>query len=346
MSNVDISLSAGLSIEESYEQIRSDIAQIQKRLDAAGIKINLTAEVDTELKKSLEKLGNTKEPAVVGKKLGDVLASNIINEFSIKSKDAQRQIKTYMGQIYNMTVGELKTGNDNPQLLNVFNQLGEVVKNNANILQSRMGIYDSFYQYFKGINKIKIPDVVRTDLGKDWNSMRLISAKTFTTGNGIELDSIYQEMSSKFKDLFSGTTDQTQQFREIVTALRAYRADVDKLEPIDPAKVTGFEDSVWDSLVSNLGVLRNQIKAQLPEIEAEVERSAENIKKSLLDINVSFDGGDVSKLTEDAKTYFKSIADIEDKDINLQFFKNANEEITSFNATIDRGQGILEKYSF
>ncbi len=346
MSNVDISLSAGLSIEESYEQIRSDIAQIQKRLDAAGIKINLTAEVDTELKKSLEKLGNTKEPAVVGKKLGDVLASNIINEFSIKSKDAQRQIKTYMGQIYNMTVGELKTGNDNPQLLNVFNQLGEVVKNNANILQSRMGIYDSFYQYFKGINKIKIPDVVRTDLGKDWNSMRLTSAKTFTTGNGIELDSIYQEMSSKFKDLFSGTTDQTQQFREIVTALRAYRADVDKLEPIDPAKVTGFEDSVWDSLVSNLGVLRNQIKAQLPEIEAEVERSAENIKKSLLDIDVSFDGGDVSKLTEEAKNYFKSISGIEDKDINLQFFKNANEDITSFNATIDRGQGILEKYSF
>lgn len=346
MSNVDISLSAGLSIEESYEQIRSDIAQIQKRLDAAGIKINLTAEVDTELKKSLEKLGNTKEPAVVGKKLGDVLASSIINEFSIKSKDAQRQIKTYMGQIYNMTVGELKTGNDNPQLLNVFNQLGEVVKNNANILQSRMGIYDSFYQYFKGINKIKIPDVVRSDLGKDWNSMRLTSAKTFTTGNGIELDSIYQEMSSKFKDLFSGTTDQTQQFREIVTALRAYRADVDKLEPIDPAKVTGFEDSVWDSLVSNLGVLRNQIKAQLPEIEAEVERFAENIKKSLLDIDVSFDGGDVSKLTEEAKNYFKSIAGIEDKDINLQFFKNANEEITSFNATIDRGQGILEKYSF
>lgn len=346
MSNVDISLSAGLSIEESYEQIRSDIAQIQKRLDAAGIKINLTAEVDTELKKSLEKLGNTKEPAVVGKKLGDVLASSIINEFSIKSKDAQRQIKTYMGQIYNMTVGELKTGNDNPQLLKVFNQLGEVVKNNANILQSRMGIYDSFYQYFKGINKIKIPDVVRSDLGKDWNCMRLTSAKTFTTDNGIELDSIYQEMADKFMNLFSGTTDQTQQFREIVTALRAYRADVDKLEPIDPAKVIGFEDSVWDSLVSNLGVLRNQIKAQLPEIEAEVERSAENIKKSLLDIDVSFDGGDVSKLTEDAKTYFKSIADIGDKDINLQFFKNANEDITSFNTTIDRGQGILEKYSF
>lgn len=115
---------------------------------------------------------------------------------------------------------------------------------------------------------------MRSDLGKDWNCMRLTSAKTFTTDNGIELDSIYQEMADKFKNLFSGTTDQTQQFREIVTALRAYRADVDKLEPIDPAKVIGFEDSVWDSLVSNLGVLRNQIKAQLPEIEAEVERSA------------------------------------------------------------------------
>lgn len=107
--------------------------------------------------KRAEKLGNTKEPAVVGKKLGDVLASSIINEFSIKSKDAQRQIKTYMGQIYNMTVGELKTGNDNPQLLKVFNQLGEVVKNNANILQSRMGIYDSFYNISKASIKLKSP---------------------------------------------------------------------------------------------------------------------------------------------------------------------------------------------
>ena len=44
-----------------------------------------------------------------------------------------------------------------------------------------------------------------------------------TDGSGIEIDSIYQEMSDKFKDLFSGTEDQTQQFREIIAAVKAAR---------------------------------------------------------------------------------------------------------------------------
>ena len=46
MSNVDISLSAGLSIEESYEQIRSDIQTIQKLL-----KIQLTTVTPTVVDK-------------------------------------------------------------------------------------------------------------------------------------------------------------------------------------------------------------------------------------------------------------------------------------------------------
>lgn len=346
-SNVDIKLMAGLDIDSSIPQIKDDIAQIQKKLEAAGIKINLVAEIDEQLKDSLKKLSGNKDVATSGKQLGENLAASLINGYNIKSKDAQRQIKNLTRSIFQMSFDEIKSGKDNPEFLNTFNQLGEVVKNNANIIKERMGIYDDFYEYFQGLSKIKIPDIVQQDLGKDWDSMRKVAARKFVTNkNGIELDSIYQEMSDKYKDIFTGTTDQTEQFREIVNAIKAYRADIGQLEPVDPSKITGWEDNMWSDLLSDIGVMREQIKAQMPQIEEEVKASAQNIKKSLMDIDVSFDSAGVEQLTEKVKGYFTSLDGISDENVKLQFFKNGNEDITSFNATIDKGRGIIEKYNF
>ena len=346
-SNVDIKLMAGLDIDSSIPQIKDDIAQIQKKLEAAGIKINLVAEIDEQLKDSLKKLSGNKDVATSGKQLGENLAASLINGYNIKSKDAQRQIKNLTRSIFQMSFDEIKSGKDNPEFLNTFNQLGEVVKNNANIIKERMGIYDDFYEYFQGLSKIKIPDIVQQDLGKDWDSMRKVAARKFVTNkNGIELDSIYQEMSDKYKDIFTGTTDSTEQFREIVNAVKAYRADIGQLEPVDPSKITGFEDNMWSDLLSDIGVMREQIKAQMPQIEEEVKASAQNIKKSLMDIDVSFDSAGVGQLTEKVKGYFTSLDGISDENVKLQFFKNGNEDITSFNATIDKGRGIIEKYNF
>ena len=346
-SNVDIKLMAGLDIDSSIPQIKDDIAQIQKKLEAAGIKINLVAEIDEQLKDSLKKLSGNKDMVSSGKQLGENLAASLINGYNIKSKDAQRQIKNLTRSIFQMSFDEIKSGKDNPEFLNTFNQLGEVVKNNANIIKERMGIYDDFYEYFQGLSKIKIPDIVQQDLGKDWDSMRKVAARKFVTNkNGIELDSIYQEMSDKYKDIFTGTTDQTEQFREIVNAIKAYRADIGQLEPVDPSKITGWEDNMWSDLLSDIGVMREQIKAQMPQIEEEVKASAQNIKKSLMDIDVSFDSAGVEQLTEKVKGYFTSLDGISDENVKLQFFKNGNEDITSFNATIDKGRGIIEKYNF
>lgn len=346
-SNVDIKLMAGLDIDSSIPQIKDDIAQIQKKLEAAGIKINLVAEIDEQLKDSLKKLSNNKDVVSSGKQLGENLAASLINGYNIKSKDAQRQIKNLTRSIFQMSFNEIKSGKDTPEFLNTFNQLGEVVKNNANIIKERMGIYDDFYEYFQGLSKIKIPDIVQQDLGKDWDSIRKVAARKFVTNkNGIELDSIYQEMSDKYKDIFTGTTDQTEQFREIVNAIKAYRADIGQLEPVDPSKITGWEDNMWSDLLSDIGVMREQIKAQMPQIEEEVKASAQNIKKSLMDIDVSFDSAGVEQLTEKVKGYFTSLDGISDENVKLQFFKNGNEDITSFNATIDKGRGIIEKYNF
>ena len=64
---------AGLDIDSSIPQIKDDIAQIQKKLEAAGIKINLVAEIDEQLKDSLKKLSNNKDVVSSGKQLGENL---------------------------------------------------------------------------------------------------------------------------------------------------------------------------------------------------------------------------------------------------------------------------------
>lgn len=346
-SNVDIKLMAGLDIDSSIPQIKDDIAQIQKKLEAAGIKINLVAEIDEQLKDSLKKLSGNKDMVSSGKQLGENLAASLINGYNIKSKDAQRQIKNLTRSIFQMSFDEIKTGKDNPEFLNTFNQLGEVVKNNANIIKERMGIYDAFYRYFQGLSNIKIPKIVQND--KDWNDLRKVYAGKFVTDpkkKGIPLDSIYQEMAPKFPDLFSGTPDQTKQFEEIVKAVKLYQNDINGLEPVNLKKAVGWEDNMWSDLLSDIGVMREQIKAQMPQIEEEVKASAQNIKKSLMDIDVSFDSAGVGQLTEKVKGYFTSLDGISDENVKLQFFKNGNEDITSFNATIDKGRGIIEKYNF
>lgn len=346
-SNVDIRLMAGLDIDSSIPQIKDDIAQIQKKLEAAGIKINLVAEIDEQLKDSLKKLSGNKDVATSGKQLGENLAASLINGYNIKSKEAQRQIKNLTRSIFQMSYDEIKTGKDNPEFLNTFNQFGEVVKNNANIIKERMGIYDAFYRYFQGLSNIKIPKIVQND--KDWNDLRKVYAGKFVTDpkkKGIPLDSIYQEMAPKFPDLFSGTPDQTKQFEEIVKAVKLYQNDINGLEPVNLKKAVGWEDNMWSDLLSDIGVMREQIKAQMPQIEEEVKASAQNIKKSLMDIDVSFDSAGVGQLTEKVKGYFTSLDGISDENVKLQFFKNGNEDITSVNATIDKGRGIIEKYNF
>lgn len=346
--DIDIQLEAGLDLSTSEKQLIADIKLLQQRLQAAGLlKIKMTAEMDEKLVQAVKQMSANGEIAKAGANIGNVLATNLINAFNIKDKGAQKQIRDSAKQLQAIYTDEMNTGKENPAFLNTLNQLGEVVEKNANILKSRTGIYDDFFQYFQSLSKIKIPDIVRKDLGNDWNTMRMASANKFVVNkDGIELDSIYQEMSSKYKDLFSGTTDQTEQFREIVNAIRAYRADIDTLEPVDTAKITGFSDDMWDVILAGIGKMRTEIQAQLPQITADVDKTAANIKNSLLNINASFGTGDLEQLTADVKAYFSNLTGLTDKDIKLKFVKDANEDIQAFTVSLNKGQGILEDYKF
>lgn len=266
-SNIDIALQAGLDLTASEQQLIQDIKLLQQRLQAAGLlKITMITELDEKLIQAVKQTvdGSKKDIKSAGKNLGEALADGIIQGYNINNKEIRKQIQNLTKQLYNIRLTEFQGGGENPELLNVWNQLGDLIIKNANIMQSRMGIYDQFYEWFKKIGNIKIPQIVIEDLDDDWNNLRKSFASKFVTKkDGVELDSIYGELSSKFKDLFPETTDQAQQFRNLVEALRTYRADVDKLEPIQATDLVEFEDSVWNDLSARIADMSRRIQQEL-----------------------------------------------------------------------------------
>ncbi len=242
-----------------------------------------------ELAKGLTSLGNAKGAAKAGDNIAKSFADSIIKGYKIRDKEVQASIREMTQSLAKMSMGEIASGMDNPEFLNTFDKLGETVKKNAHIVSSQMGIFDDFYKYFQGLGKIDIPKNVIAELGDDWKKMRMTSLKSFSTdGSGIELDSIYQEMSDKFKGIFSWTADQTEQFREIISAVQAYRADIDKLEPVDPEKITGFEDGMWDDLYDGLKTMREKITTQMSGIAQDISRTAEEIRQQYADLGKNF----------------------------------------------------------
>ena len=262
--NVDIELLGGLS-DDSYLEILKDIKNIQKRLQASGIKINIDADFDMLIQNLTKGFTDSIKKVNIGRTL--------IDQFGVVDKTAQAKIRELGKQLKEIRIGEMQTGVGDERLTSVMKELGDVVLNNANIIEQRMGIYDEFYNYLKKIGSIKISDAVKADLGDDWNTLRQLYPSKFSTTKGIELESIYQEMSSKFSNLFTGVANPADQFREITDAIRKYREDVNKIKALDASDI-GLEDSVFESIIAEMERLYaafkgNGIKESVSEIKAE-----------------------------------------------------------------------------
>lgn len=217
-------------------------------------KINVEKEVNFKVGE-LSSTSNTN----IDNKFSESFSDSIIKDFDVKNKDFQKRVKELVKSLSDISIDEILLGKENNNFISVLNELGDLITKNANIIQQKTGIYDDFYNYLKGISNIKIPDIVKTDLGDDWNTLRKTWSQKFSTTKGIELDSIYQEMSNEFKDLFSGTADPTEQFKEIVNAIKLYREDVKKAIPLTDDDI----QEIYNQVVNRIGEMRNKIKTDL-----------------------------------------------------------------------------------
>ncbi len=244
--------------------ISKDIQTLQKRLQSQGLDLQLNLDTD----KIAEKISKGASKPV--KNAGAALAKELIDEFSVVDKQLQEQIKSLSKSM--MDIYSPNGDYDTDAFTKSMTELAQTVISGANVIRERTGIYDEFYDTLKKLGTIKISDTIKNDLGDDWNTLRQLYPNKFSTSKGIDMDSIYQELSSKFKELFSGQENPTEQFKELCAAIQLYRADVAKIEPLD-AKTLGLEDSVFESIIAGVQRLNAAMK------ETGAQESAKEIKE-------------------------------------------------------------------
>lgn len=268
-----------LDIEGSYEDILKDIQKLQKRLEQKGLKLKLDL---GDINKALKESGASGSL----NKFGSEMAKELISQFNVADKGVQSKIQTISQELSNLYSNKFTSADGSYDIDSVsakIMELGDIITNNANIIQQKLGIYDEFYNYLKKIGSIKISEQIRSDLGDEWGTLRNLYPSKFTTGKGIELDSIYQELSTKFPDIFKGQSNPTEQFRELCQAIQNYRADVAKIEPLD-AKTLGLDDSVYQSIIASVEKLnalyqQSSTKASAQESAKEIQNEASAMDK-------------------------------------------------------------------
>lgn len=284
--------SVTIAINEKTEAIKNEEIQMKSSVKNETDQLKLLENKLVELKTQFHNL--FKNDIYENNNFSKSLYDNIINDYGINDTNVQNKIKELSNSLYDISFNEIRNGKENSGFVKVLDDLGNTIVKNSNIISEKQGIYDEFFNYFKGISKIKIPDIVKNDLGKDWDLLRKVYASKFTTKrSAIELDSIYQEMSDKFKDIFSGTSDQTEQFKEIVNAIKLYREDTKKVVSLTSEDI----DNIYADIIQRVGEMRNRIKTELGmSIEDNEFQNNKNI--NLTDLNLELKINDDLWLTE------------------------------------------------
>lgn len=322
----------------NVDNILKGIQTLQKRLQSQGLELKLNLDAD----KIAEKISKGASKPV--KNAGAALAKELIDEFGVVDKQLQEQIKSLSKSM--MDIYSPGGDYDTDAFTKSMTELAQTVISGANVIRERTGIYDEFYDTLKKLGTIKISDTIKNDLGDDWNTLRQLYPNKFSTSKGIEMDSIYQEFSSKFKDLFSGQANPTDQFKELCAAIQLYRADVAKIEPLD-AKTLGLEDSVFESIIAGVQRLNAAMK------ETGAQESAKEIKEeaaSMKEVEKTATTAAIQKEKfADANKEVKESAEqtanaVDQEQTAMMNLNNINSIIANVNMYGQRGTSVFQQF--
>ena len=210
-----------------------NIGEVEKQIkDLSNRKIQLDIEVGTKdqaskIAKDIEKgLRNTKIDA-------SGMAKSLADSFNISDKSI---IKKMQSQINGMMSNLASTWNGkNVDLTKAggfysgIDDLGKTVAQNAKIIESKLGIYDKFYDYAKN-KKIYVSDDLKKSLGGDEYKQLLkdnIGKITRSATKGLSIDSLWGELTTSFPEHFSDTiANQADQLRKYFDVLKSDRKSV------------------------------------------------------------------------------------------------------------------------
>lgn len=249
-------------------------------LENKNLKVNVeinSADMSEKLKYSVEKsLDATKIDA-------SALSKQLASAFELKGGAAsklQRQIDLLAQQLTNSFDGQNFTAGDWGKTLDDIakniEQSGKVVKSNlGSYLDGAEQEWQDFYNYFKN-KKIYVSDMLKTDIGKgEFRELlqQYLGNVTVDATKGINLDSVWGELSEKFPTLIP--KDTINDADQLITVLENLKKVRDSIKPISIQALSGSDAAMAsDRVYSSVNELGTQLGASIQRNIASAMESA------------------------------------------------------------------------
>ncbi len=283
-------------IESNAQQANRSMGNLEKKIDSVTEALErcmLVAQGAVSLKGlNIDKLFSGKAMEKSAKDLGKKLADDLIKNYNLglAGKNVTGKIKSLTNKIASDVANS--PGKAYKNLADDMEALGNVVKRNGRISKSTSSDYQELYNWIKKSGKIKITPETARSLGDDYKNRTPVMKQKFSTKNGIELDSYYQEMREQFPAILKEAYSVEDEFYQLDSALKKFYETANSFYTPE-----WMEDDIWDTIIDGVDDIRvgvNDAKTGVTEFGDALQNAEESGKSfsQLFGANINTSGLD------------------------------------------------------
>lgn len=267
-------------IEAEAQKANRSMGKLEKRIDdvtEALERCMLVAQGAVSLKGlNIDKLFSGKAMEKSAKDLGKKLADDLIKNYNLglAGKNVTGEIKSLTNKIASGVANNPSRAYKN--LADDMEALGNVVKRNGKISKSTSSDYQELYNWIKKSGKIKITPETARSLGDDYKNRTPVMKQKFSTKDGIELDSYYQEMREQFPAILKEAYSVEDEFYQLDSALKKFYETANSFYTPE-----WMEDDIWDTIIDGVDDIRvgvNDAKTGVTEFGDALKNAEESGK--------------------------------------------------------------------
>lgn len=246
-------------VEAEANKANRALSGMEKRLDRVAdslAKVMLLANKGFDMNKFFGTSTGEKKAEQLGKRMAD----DLIKGFNLDR--AGSEVKRQVRNLSNSIANGLYSGGKNKSYISDMDKLGDVIKRNGSVAENVSSDYKELYDTIRAIGKIRISPETAKSLGDDYKDRSGILKSKMSTGTGIELDSIYQELKGRFSDILPDVSNTEDQFYAINDSVREF------ISLRDQAFRKVNEDEAYEAVARSVEDLNTELRVAKAESDA------------------------------------------------------------------------------
>lgn len=321
------------------------IAKVTAELDTAAAEGKLNeflnkerkVKIDVEVTQdSAKKLTSNIEKGIKSTRIDtSSISKRLADSFNISDKGVIRKLQSQINSMIS-SLGKTWNGKDfdfrNAKgFYSGMEDIAQTITRNAKVVQSATGVYDDFYNYFKG-KKIYVSDDLKKALDGDTYKELLqnnIGSIVRDASKGMSIDSLWSEMGSLFPEHFSAEiTNQADQLIHTFDLVRKAREDMVKTlsySDLDSQQRLGLSDDIYGQAFSTAENLADKLKKNI--------LAATEAGKTTIDLDVNVNG---DKILSDIRKAVQSAGNLAEEPLNIDIKANEDQLVSGLRSALGK----------